>query len=49
MRVTVFKSKQGTVILQNDLEKIHQWSETWGMSFNITKCKVMILNIQKKC
>ena len=28
-------------ILQQDLNKITQWSEKWQMSFNVDKCKVM--------
>ena len=35
-------------ILQEDLEKLHQWSETWHMSFNIKKCAVMTITKQTK-
>ena len=27
--------------IQNDLDKIIQWSEQWQMPFNLEKCKVM--------
>ena len=29
--------------VQQDLDRIHDWSKEWGMSFNIDKCKVMHL------
>jgi len=29
------------VCLQKALDALHQWSVTWGMEFNVTKCKVM--------
>jgi hypothetical protein len=27
--------------LQNDLDRLHQWAKSWGMTFNISKCHVM--------
>ena len=27
--------------LQNDLDRIHEWTTMWGMSFNVLKCFVM--------
>ena len=29
--------------LQNDLNKLFQWSRIWGMEFNARKCKVLRL------
>ena len=29
------------IILQNDLNKLQQWSEKWGMRFNPGKCEIM--------
>ena len=34
-------SKEDQVILQQDLEKVWKWSQTWEMEFNIKKCSVM--------
>ena len=35
------KSEEECNIIQQDLDKIVKWSETWQMSFNVDKCKVM--------
>ena len=29
------------VLLQNDLDKMYEWSVLWNMSFNPTKCKIL--------
>ena len=34
--------------LPRDLEHIHAWSLTWGMSFNATKCYVMAITNKKQ-
>ena len=33
--------------LQNDINKIYEWSKTWEMEFNAKKCHV--LEMGKKC
>ena len=30
--------------LQSDLDKLHQWGETWGLRFNVSKCHMMHLS-----
>ena len=35
------KTKEECNIIQQDLDKIVEWSEKWQMSFNVDKCKVM--------
>ena len=32
------------ISLQNDLSKIYRWSQTWQLSLNITKCKVLCIS-----
>ena len=32
------KSKQDQVILQENLQKMKQWAESWKMKFNVPKC-----------
>ncbi len=27
--------------LERDLEKVHRWSQTWGMEFSSSKCHIM--------
>lgn len=34
-------SLESTKVIQEDLNRIQKWSETWQMKFNITKCKVL--------
>ena len=34
-------SNESCTILQSDLRKIHEWSQTWGMKFNLDKCKTL--------
>ena len=36
-------------ILQNRLNKLCDWAETWGMMFNVDKCKVMHIGIRNPC
>lgn len=36
-------TEEERVILQNDLNRLMQWSEEWQLKFNIEKCKVMHL------
>ena len=35
------RSQSDQVILQEDLDKLHEWSEKWLLNFNESKCKVM--------
>jgi hypothetical protein len=35
------KNIEDVVSLQNDLDKLHQWSEDWQMQFNVDKCSVI--------
>ena len=37
------QNTRDALMLQNDLDKIHEWSETWQMKFNLDKCKVLHL------
>ena len=37
------QSNADVEVLQNDLDKLGQWSETWLLRFNASKCKVMHL------
>ena len=34
-------SEDGFQNVQQDINKLLDWSETWQMKFNINKCKVM--------
>ena len=36
-------NNRDALLLQDDLNKIHEWSETWQMKFNLDKCKVLHL------
>ena len=40
--------KYGSDQLQADLTRLVQWSETWQMSFNIEKCKVVHIGHKKR-
>ena len=42
------KTLQDQVMLQRDLDKLHEWAEKWGMKFNPSKCEVMRINHSKK-
>ena len=33
--------------LQNDLDRLLDWTKTWGMEFNLSKCKVLRLTRKK--
>ena len=37
------KSVEGRALIQSDLQKIYEWSITWGMKFNLDKCKTLHL------
>ena len=44
------KSESDVKILQQDLQKISEWSETWQMELNTDKCHVMTIgNKNGKC
>ncbi len=36
------------ILLQEDLNKLHQWSVKWQLKFNVTKGKVMHLGFKKQ-
>ncbi len=35
------------ILLQEDLNKLHQWSVKWQLKFNLKKCKVTHLSSKK--
>jgi ribonuclease P/MRP protein subunit RPP40 len=37
----VVKTDRDSEVLQNSLDKLTAWADTWGMSFNVKKCVVM--------
>ena len=37
----VINHERDCVLLQNDLNKLYDWSEKWEMKFNASKCKIM--------
>ena len=42
------KNQDDFLALQKDLTNLHHWSQTWGLSFNVDKCKIMHLARQQK-
>ncbi len=42
------KSVHDCIKLQEDLDKISEWSRTWKMEFNVNKCKVMEFGRSKR-
>ena len=36
-------NENGTITLQEDLDKVTKWAEKWKMEFNVDKCKIMHL------
>ncbi len=40
-------SPEDHTILQQDLEKLEKWSNTWQMAFNVSKCEVMSITLKK--
>ena len=42
------RSLADTVKLQEDLNRLVNWSKRWGMSFNVKKCNVMTITNKKK-
>ena len=45
------KSIQDQLTLQTDLKALHEWSSTWGLSFNVSKCSMLHLarQIENPC
>lgn len=41
-------SEEDVISLQNDLDKLCDWSRTWQLEFNSSKCKVMHLGNQQE-
>ena len=37
----VYNTSQNKDIIQNDLGKLHEWSDIWQLYFNTSKCKVL--------
>ena len=35
--------------IQEDLKKLEQWESRWQMSFNVSKCHVLLVTNRKKC
>ena len=44
----VIKKIEDQLLLQEDLKALEEWANTWGMSFNASKCYVMTLARQEK-
>ena len=42
------KTKEDQMLLQNDLDKLTEWSKTWGMEFNVKKCNVLSVTLKTK-
>ena len=44
-------SIQDQLTLQTDLKALHEWSSTWGLSFNVSKCSMLHLarQIENPC
>ena len=40
--------EEDSVELQNDLNNVHEWADTWGMRFNATKSVVMTITNKNK-
>jgi hypothetical protein len=40
--------EEDQVSLQKDLQKLSEWAETWGMSFNPSKCYIMTVSNKKE-
>ena len=38
------RSQRDHQILQDDLNKLEKWAETWGMTFNASKCTILSIN-----
>ena len=40
------KSKQDQIILQEDLQNMKQWAESWKMKFNVPKCSHLTVTLK---
>ena len=40
-------SKDDHNIIQNDIQTLFKWSQTWKLDFNVTKCKVLTISNKK--
>jgi ribonuclease P/MRP protein subunit RPP40 len=45
----VVRSQADSRLLQSCLNKMEEWADTWGMSFNVNKCKVMHIGPGNPC
>ena len=41
-------SEEDCVLLQNDIDKVNEWTHLWGMRFNTVKCVVMSVTTKLK-
>ena len=41
-------TEEDCVNLQKDLDSVYQWSIKWGLSFNVSKCKLICVTRSKK-
>ena len=54
LRMTAFSiyrkinSLEDTIIIQDDLVKLHQWEDKWLMCFNPDKCEVLRVAAENK-
>ena len=37
-------TKADKLNFQKNIDALHAWADTWGMSFNVSKCSVMLFN-----
>ena len=48
---TLYRSvtrREDCILLQDDLTRIYSWSQTWQLSLNISKCKVLCISNKRK-
>jgi hypothetical protein len=45
----VIKTQADSERLQSCLDNMCEWADTWGMAFNVKKCKVMHIGVRNPC
>jgi len=45
----IIRNVADVIILQNDLDSLHEWATDWQMNFNTDKCAVMHIGHNNKC